>query len=98
MEFLGISKPKPENSKLNTKGFNSIVRHPIYLATFVMFMGFFICFPTYSTLTAVICIIAYLVVGSFLEEKRLIKEFGDEYLFYKKEVPMLIPFLKLKRK
>jgi protein-S-isoprenylcysteine O-methyltransferase Ste14 len=91
-EFLGFSKPK--NSKLKTKGFNRIVRHPIYFATFILFTGFFICFPTYSTLIAVSCVISYLIIGSILEERRLTKEFGDEYIQYKREVPMLLPFLK----
>ena len=34
----------------------------------------------------------YVIIGTFLEERKLILEFGDTYLKYQKEVPMLIPF------
>ena len=37
---------------------------------------------------------AYIIVGTILEEKKLVLEFGDTYIKYQKEVPMLIPFTK----
>jgi protein-S-isoprenylcysteine O-methyltransferase Ste14 len=40
----------------------------------------------------------YVIIGTFLEERKLILEFGDTYLKYKQDVPMLIPFVKLKFK
>jgi protein-S-isoprenylcysteine O-methyltransferase Ste14 len=35
---------------------------------------------------------SYLIVGTLLEERKLIGEFGEEYLAYQKRVSMLIPF------
>jgi len=35
----------------------------------------------------------YILIGIQLEERKLIQEFGAEYLQYKKDVRMLIPFL-----
>jgi protein-S-isoprenylcysteine O-methyltransferase Ste14 len=33
-------------------------------------------------------------MGTILEEKKLVLEFGDTYVKYQQEVPMLIPFTK----
>ena len=35
---------------------------------------------------------AWIVVGTILEERDLVEEFGDEYLRYRERVPMLIPW------
>jgi protein-S-isoprenylcysteine O-methyltransferase Ste14 len=34
----------------------------------------------------------YVIIGTWLEERKLVLEFGEAYLQYQKEVPMLIPF------
>ena len=36
----------------------------------------------------------YVLIGTILEEKKLVLEFGDYYIKYQQEVPMLIPFTK----
>lgn len=36
----------------------------------------------------------YIIIGIKLEEKKLVLEFGDTYVKYQQEVPMLIPFTK----
>jgi len=36
----------------------------------------------------------YIIIGTLLEEKKLVLEFGDYYIKYQREVPMLIPFTK----
>ena len=36
----------------------------------------------------------YIIMGSILEERKLVLEFGDAYVKYQQEVPMLIPFAK----
>ena len=36
----------------------------------------------------------YIIIGTKLEENKLVLEFGDAYIKYKQEVPMLIPFIK----
>jgi len=40
----------------------------------------------------------YLIVGTFLEEKKLIGEFGEKYAAYQNRVSMLIPFKWLRSK
>jgi methanethiol S-methyltransferase len=39
---------------------------------------------------------AYVIIGTLLEERKLVLEFGEAYIAYQQEVPMLIPFTKLK--
>jgi protein-S-isoprenylcysteine O-methyltransferase Ste14 len=34
----------------------------------------------------------WIVIGSYLEEKDLVAEFGEKYQFYQKTVPMLVPW------
>jgi protein-S-isoprenylcysteine O-methyltransferase Ste14 len=34
---------------------------------------------------------AYLIIGTLLEEKRLVAEFGEEYRDYQEQVPMFLP-------
>ncbi|MEI6143491.1 MAG: hypothetical protein WCP85_29715 [Mariniphaga sp.] len=40
----------------------------------------------------------YIIIGTFLEEKKLVLEFGETYIQYQKEVPMIVPFTKIKGK
>jgi protein-S-isoprenylcysteine O-methyltransferase Ste14 len=39
---------------------------------------------------------SYLIVGTYLEDKKLIWEFGEKYLIYQKRVSMLVPYKWLK--
>jgi len=37
----------------------------------------------------------YIIIGTLLEEKKLIAEIGQPYLIYRSRVPMLIPWKKM---
>lgn len=95
-EFVGLDFRNDnvglKTGKLNVSGLNQYVRHPLYFATLLMVLGYFIIWPTLMVLVIACVISVYLVVGTKFEEKKLIAEFGDQYLQYKKQVPMLIPF------
>ena len=88
-EFLGLKKGKEE--QLIRSGILHYVRHPIYTATILMVLGFFLFSPTELNLVSLSCIFIYLAIGIQLEERKLVKLFGDQYLHYQKEVPMLFP-------
>lgn len=68
-----------------------LVRHPMYVGWFFAFWAT----PTMTSahlLFAAVCSI-YILVAIQLEERDLIKEHGDDYVDYKKQVPMIVPRL-----
>jgi protein-S-isoprenylcysteine O-methyltransferase Ste14 len=86
--FIGL---RDEPSEFKKTGVLKFVRHPIYSGTILIVIGFFLFNPTRSTLISVCCILSYLPIGIYLEERKLIKHFGDLYQSYKKEVPSVFP-------
>lgn len=69
----------------------SIVRHPLYLGTFLIGLGIVL---TSSIKWITLYIILFLLFygGKLLEEEReLERKFGDEYREYKREVPAFFP-------
>lgn len=82
------------SATLMISGIHTIVRHPLYLGTFLAIWGYFIFLPYASTLIANTIITVYTLIGIYWEEEKLVHQFGDSYITYKKNVPALIPFLK----
>lgn len=93
LEFMGIrqlvEKPAVSGNVLVTKRAYGMVRHPIYTG------GILVLFTkidmTILDFTAVVLISVYLIVGAFIEEKRLLREFGGNYRLYQQQVSMFIP-------
>ena len=86
----GINKPIPAKV-LKKNGLLGIVRHPMYLALII-----FLWCNTF-TLTDIlvnILLTIYIIIGTRLEEKKLVMEFSNSYIRYQQEVPMIIPFTK----
>jgi len=100
-EFLGVSQIErwfnnqydvnelDENLTLRIRGAYRFMRHPLYFFS-IMFLLFRPVMDIFY-LTCLICIIIYFYIGSYYEEKRLIEKFGEEYIKYKKEVPVIFP-------
>ena len=93
MQLSGVRWLTRENlsSKLEVEGLHRYVRHPLYLGTFIFIWGLFILHPFLSLLIADFIITIYTLIGLRLEERKLIREFGNVYIAYRKKVPMLIP-------
>lgn len=87
--FQALSSPK-----LYTKGLHGLVRHPLYLGTFLFLLGALLYWPLMKNVVAVTIIIGYTLLGILLEEKKLRDEFGEAYTTYSEKVPMIIPWLK----
>jgi len=86
----------PRTKKLVIKGPYRNSRHPMVFGMFLIYFGLAI------YLDSLVCI-ALLIFFFFLsiiylkliEEKKLLKDFGTEFIEYKDKVPMMVPFLKL---
>lgn len=87
--FLGLKKE--ESGTLKTDGIQARMRHPLYTGTVLIVVSWFFFSPTMINLTTVISMLLYLPVGIWLEEKKLIQQFGDAYLEYRQKVPPLFP-------
>lgn len=98
-ELTGIRRLlHPERERppvLVIQGMYYWVRHPLYVCTllFIWLMPVM----TWNTLAFNIGITIYITIGSLLEEKKLLQEFGESYAVYQKQVPMLIPGFWLKK-
>ncbi|MGO9612142.1 MAG: methyltransferase family protein [Dissulfurispiraceae bacterium] len=96
LSFLGIIGV-PEiyhkvKGHLATKGAFSVVRHPTYLAHTLMFSGVFLF--TGVIAVGLITMLDFLLVRILiipLEERELLRRFGDEYNQYQKKVPQFFP-------
>ena len=91
--FIGLREEK-HGSNLQKKGLMRLTRHPIYWGTLLILIGYFLFSPTTTSLIILFVSILYIFIGIRLEETKLIQEFGEEYLEYKREVPMLVPFIR----
>jgi methanethiol S-methyltransferase len=87
--FLGLKSIQSTN--LVTDGLHGYVRHPIYTGTILLMLGMVVAVPSSAVLTSTIAIFLYLPIGIYFEEKKLIQEFGQEYLDYKSAVKAIIP-------
>jgi protein-S-isoprenylcysteine O-methyltransferase Ste14 len=97
--FLGIRQIRTgsshvvmsESGGLDISGIMGMTRHPWYLATILFiwadFQTIFV-----ANLISNLILTAYLIVGTILEERKLVREFGDEYRRYQQQVPMLVPY------
>jgi methanethiol S-methyltransferase len=83
--------------QLQTNGMHGWVRHPLYLGTILFLAGLFILWPLMKNLLVMGIIIIYTLAGAWLEEDKLITQFGDAYLKYKEKVPMILPRIKFRK-
>jgi len=75
--------------KLIRDGGYALVRNPLYLAGIIIFI--FQPEVTRTWLTVSVLSVGYFVWGALIEEKRMLRRYGEEYRDYMKEVPLLVP-------
>lgn len=86
---FGEVREKPE---VITKSVFSVVRHPIYLGSVLVYLGWTLITGSLASLGLWVIILLFYYFISQYEERLLIRHFGDAYREYQKRVPMLIPF------
>jgi protein-S-isoprenylcysteine O-methyltransferase Ste14 len=97
LQFLGIRQIKSGNSHIllsatgdiDTSGIFRLTRHPWYLAViiFIWLRDIYV-----STLIINLILTVYIVIGTVLEENKIIAEYGTSYRRYQEKVSMLFPF------
>ena len=89
-EFLGLKQPQAahQRQRFILSPFHRYVRHPWYFFALVIIWT-----RDTDTIWLVSCVAmtAYFVIGSRLEERKLVREFGQRYRRYQQSVPALIP-------
>jgi protein-S-isoprenylcysteine O-methyltransferase Ste14 len=86
-----VFKKQPVSRQLIKTDLYKYVRHPLYSATLGFVWSIFFYNPLLSNLISSVCITIYTLIGIYLEEKKLVYEFGEHYISYRSQTPMLIP-------
>ena len=94
LSFVGLRQIFEEEKagKLITSGLYHFVRHPLY--TFGLLFIWLSPSVTVNSFVMYLALTFYIFVGAYFEEKKLLREFGQEYEEYKSVTPMIVPFLK----
>ncbi len=101
--FLGLRQIKDSHASsllsapgpLKSSGILGMVRHPWYTGALLLIWTQKMDLPI---LIMSLVLSAYLVVGALLEERKLIRVYGQAYRDYQQEVSMFFPFKWLKNK
>jgi len=88
MRYISNRPGKPQ--QITAKGPYRWARHPLYLFTIVIIWSCPVL--TLDRLIFNIMWTFWIVIGTYLEDRDLHREFGSQYLEYSSRVPMLIPY------
>ena len=98
-EFIGLRQWKRHrkgeeeapvrNERLFTGKAYAVVRHPLYLGCSLLLA--FHPVQTHNGAVTAAAVIAYFYVGTFLEERRMERKFGEAYRAYQRRVPRFLP-------
>ncbi len=100
LQFLGIRQALDgsqhnlmnASGAIDESGILGLIRHPFYAGTFVLFWAREL---DATRLIINIIVSVYLVIGTILEERKLVAEFGDAYEAYKRRVSMFFPWRRI---
>ncbi len=103
LHFLGMKQilqgragnAMTDSGELDSSGILGIIRHPWYLAVIILLWAQDL---NLAKITINLILSAYLLIGTFLEERKLVLEFGENYKLYQHRVSMFIPLKWLKAK
>ena len=88
----GRNTKKQVADNLNTTGMYSVVRHPLYVGNFLMWLGISLVFHLWwFTLLIALIFWVYYEKIMYAEEEFLKKKFGDQFLAWAEKTPLFIP-------
>jgi protein-S-isoprenylcysteine O-methyltransferase Ste14 len=98
LSFVGLRQILAEETKgpLMTGGLYRYVRHPLY--TFSLLILWLSPTMTLNSFIVYLALTVYILIGIVFEERKLLREFGEEYATYRSVTPMLIPGRRIARK
>ena len=85
-----VSWEMQDDHQLVTSGPYRYIRHPSYLAYFLMFLGLFLMLLNLAALVPLVAIPGYVRVSSY-EEQMLIRRFGSRYVEYQEKSGRFLP-------
>lgn len=96
---IGNIEISPKTKNLVVSGPYKNTRNPMLFGAFLMYLAFAL-FINSITSVIIVCVIFtfMLTVVVKMEEKRLLKDFGNQYAEYRKKVSMFIPWFNRKPK
>jgi protein-S-isoprenylcysteine O-methyltransferase Ste14 len=86
-----------EDHELRTDGPFAVTRHPIYTGILGMLLGTALLSQEMTWVAALLAGAVVLETKAIVEERLLVNVFPDEYPRYRKRVPQMIPFARLRR-
>ena len=94
--FLGVTQAvdylrsvASRDPAFHTAGILSVIRHPWYTGTIILLV--FCCHYTDVNLVWRTVFLVYTLIGTELEERKLLKDIGETYAAYRREVPRFWP-------
>lgn len=94
LSFVGLRQlfeaEKP--GKLVKSGFYRSMRHPLY--TFGLLILWLSPNVTVNSFIVYVSLTVYILIGAYFEERKLLREFGQEYADYRSATPMIVPRLR----
>lgn len=97
LEFVGLRQllrhlrgeaPEGQGPLFTGKAY-AVVRHPLYLGCSVILAIH--PYQTRNSFVSAAAIVAYFYVGTFFEENRMVRKFGDAYREYQGRIPRFLP-------
>jgi protein-S-isoprenylcysteine O-methyltransferase Ste14 len=94
LSFAGLRQlfEEEQTGRLITDGLYHYVRHPLY--TFSLLILWFSPNMSLNSLIVYSALTLYVLLGILFEERKLLREFGENYEAYRSVTPMLVPGLK----
>jgi protein-S-isoprenylcysteine O-methyltransferase Ste14 len=91
LSFVGLRQifEAEKRGPLMTGGLYRYVRHPLY--TFSLLILWLSPAMSLNTFIVYLALTVYILIGIIFEERKLVREFGEEYVGYRSVTPMLIP-------